>query len=144
METKLAVSKGELFARKWGFPNCDGMDCKGLSGGLLVMWDNNVKVKIVIKTKNQFWISCVYSHSVHAKKYKVWRDIFTFAKSIKEKEECISIGDFNQILLSEDKLSFNSNTIKRAKLLLDCINQCKLSEIPRKGQYMTWTNNREG
>ena len=70
METKIKVDKGKLLARKWGFSNCEGIDCKGLSGGLLIMWENYIKVNVslmkknlicayIINHENQFWISCV-------------------------------------------------------------------------------------
>ena len=55
----------------------------------------------------------------------------------------LQIGDFNQVLFTKDKLPFNDSQLKGAQQLRDCLDKC-LSEIPSKGQYFTWTNNRKG
>ena len=70
METK---TKGRDLAKKWGFSNCKGVDSIGLSGGLLIIWDNNINVQMSLMKKNiicaylsdcenNFWISCIYDH----------------------------------------------------------------------------------
>ena len=41
-------------------------------------------------------------------------------------------------------MSFNNTNLKGAQALIECPDQCNLSEIPPKGQYLTWTNNRQG
>ena len=34
--------------------------------------------------------------------------------------------------------------VRGAEGLINCLNSCKLSEIPSKSQFLTWTNNRTG
>ena len=66
------------------------------------------------------------------------------AQSLINKDEWIVMGDFNQTLFKKDKLSFNNSKLREADALLKCLDQCALSEIPPKGKYLTWTNNRQG
>ena len=54
------------------------------------------------------------------------------------------IGNFNQPFLKKDKLSFTNTALRGAQALKDCIDIYQLSEIPHKGQYLTWINNRKG
>ena len=93
---------------------------------------------------NHFWLSCVYGHHNLQKWHKVWFDFIQFASTIGEHDEWLTIGDFNQILFAKDKVSFKNSLVRGAEGLIDCLNSCKLSEIPPKGQFLTWTNNRVG
>ena len=106
------------------------------------MWENNVKVKINIMKKNlicihlsdllNFWLSCVYGHLVLHKQIKVEKDIIHFASSVDENEEWLTIGDFNQVISVNDKISFKNRTLQGAELI-ECLNIYKLSELPPKG-----------
>ena len=68
----------------------------------------------------------------------------TFLQSITQNNEWLVVGDFNQVLSVNDKLSSKKMYTKGTDLFMDCLNQCSLSEIPSQGQFMTWTNNRDG
>ena len=108
------------------------------------MWKNNVKVNILVMKKNiicvylsdhenNFWMSCVYGHPELHKRYRVWNDIVNFAFSINNNDEWITIGDFNQVISYDDKISFRNNDIRGVDQLKDCLNFYKLSELPHKG-----------
>ena len=73
MDTKVNIEKWKQKARNWGFQYCEGTTCMGLSGGLMILWDESVKVSIKFMNKNiinayisdhhnNFWISCLYGH----------------------------------------------------------------------------------
>lgn len=53
------------------------------------------------------------------------------------------VGDFNQILDTQDKLSSCSNH-KGVESSRDTINQCGLIDIIPTGAWYTWSNNRKG
>ena len=74
---------------------------------------------------------------------KVWNNIKHFATTIGNNEEWLTIGDFNQVIATNEKISLKNTTIQGEEQLIECLNTCKLCEIPPKGQFMTWTNNRE-
>ena len=74
METKIDIEYGKKLARKWGFNYYERISYLGLSGGLLVFWDESLNVMIKSINKNivnayitdhhfnSFWISCLYGH----------------------------------------------------------------------------------
>ncbi|XP_061368478.1 uncharacterized protein LOC133311438 [Gastrolobium bilobum] len=53
MEVKIGGSRGEEIARKLGFSNFFRQDPVGFSGGIWVLWDNNVVEVEVLKTHHQ-------------------------------------------------------------------------------------------
>ena len=74
----------------------------------------------------------------------MWSDITQFASTVGDHDEWLTIRYFNQILSIKDKLSYKNSSIRGAEQFINCLNTCKLSELPTKGQFLTWTNNREG
>ena len=52
METKIDVEHGKKNAKKWGDNICEGIPSLGLSGGLLLLWDETVDVRIITINKN--------------------------------------------------------------------------------------------
>ncbi|XVF46863.1 hypothetical protein PTKIN_Ptkin03bG0062400 [Pterospermum kingtungense] len=154
METRYDYKKGEILARNWGYSNSTGMSSRGFSGGLLLIWDDNVSMNIssmnenlifayVKDFKNAFWLTCIYGNPKTHKRHLVWHQLKTFSNSLKEQDEWIVMGDFNQVLEDKDKLSFKNTTLRGADLLRNCIDHCQLSEIPPLGQYYTWSNKKE-
>ncbi|XP_010665656.1 uncharacterized protein LOC104882931 [Beta vulgaris subsp. vulgaris] len=53
------------------------------------------------------------------------------------------LGDFNAISLSDDRIG---GIVRRSELtpMLDCMNECQLSDIKATGRYYTWSNKQEG
>ena len=72
-----------------------------------------------------------------------FKNLNSFGYSINPNDEWVTLGDFNQVLNINDKLSFKKCTLKSSNNFNECLNECNFSEIPPKGQFMTWTNNKE-
>ena len=126
METKIDVEHGKELARKWGFKFCEGVSSVGSSGGLLILWDENVNVVINSMNKNlinayisnqynSFCISCLYGYLELNQRQIVWDQLTNNALSLNDDVEWIVIGDFNQPLVSKDKLSYNNTTLRGAQ-----------------------------
>ncbi|OMO90423.1 Endonuclease/exonuclease/phosphatase [Corchorus olitorius] len=126
----------------------------GKSGGLLVLGDDSVSIKIYQMNKNlvcayieynkeKFWLSCLYGHPETQHRCEIRQQLKEFGRIIPEDEGWVVLGDFNQILNTNEKLSFTRNLTRGARELKECLDVCYLSEIPAKGQFFTWTNNRE-
>ena len=124
----------------------------GCSEGLLIFQESSVKIDIYLLNKNlicayprdqqnHFWISCVYGHHEIQHRKHVWDKLIKFSDSISNDDEGVTIGDFNQVLNSIDKLSFKATPLKGASLFRNCLNHYRLCEIPHSSQFMTWTNN---
>ena len=112
----------------------------------MVMLDDNMNVNIkamnnnLITTyisdfHNSFWITYMYGHpQLHLR--HVWGQLTMVAQSLHNDDKWIVLGDFNQVLLKKDKLSFSNNQLRGAYQLKESLNQCIRSEIPPKGQYL--------
>ena len=59
--------------------------------------------------QNKFWMTCIYGNPKLQHRHQVWDQLSIVAKSLNEEDEWITIGDFNQVLLTKDKVSFRDN-----------------------------------
>ena len=52
-------------------------------------------------------------------------------------------GDFNELLLSEDKFGGRAVNVNRSLLFKDSLDKCNMLDIGFAGPRFTWTNRRE-
>ena len=83
----------------------------------------------------------MYGHPDLAKRDLVWQQLKTLKGWSHPNWLCI--GDFNQVLNSQEKLSFNQGNIVGANLLQQIIDDLHLCDLTTTGQGYTWINNRE-
>ena len=88
------------------------------------------------ENKNKFWITCIYGKPQLHLRYEVWNKLKEFAAWVKD-EKWIVRGDFNQILGPNDKYAIKYQNYLGVDQFRDCINSCKLLELPNKGQHYT-------
>ena len=80
------------------------------------MWDDSINVHITSMNNNMIcahlsdldnnlWISYIYSHPQPQHRQKIWDELVMFAQSISPNDEWITVGNFNQVISSNDKLS---------------------------------------
>ncbi|OMO89387.1 Endonuclease/exonuclease/phosphatase [Corchorus olitorius] len=154
METKTSVERAFNSVRNWGLDNFVGVPSLGLSGGLLLLWNNDVHIDVKLSNKNLVhmynvwknhgsWITCVYGNPALQHRQQVWDDISLLAHEIPPREPWLLWEDFNQVLKSSDKLSRTNNSIQGAHSLWDCLNQCGLLEIKSQGLHYAWPNRRD-
>ncbi|XVF53882.1 hypothetical protein PTKIN_Ptkin05aG0135400 [Pterospermum kingtungense] len=140
MKTKIGVSDGKNLARKWGFSGCIGVDCEGLNGGLLLMWDQSIMIEARILNKNlicayveekshKFLFTTIYGHPILKHRQEVWNQLIAFSQTISPNEEWVVLGDFNQVSSTEDKKSFKSLNLRGADSLKECLDNCGLDPI---------------
>lgn len=138
METKLVQNKGREILEKCGFLNGWEFLREGLSGGLLLGWQQNVNLSIQYGSKHLIHanlldhkgtplsVTFIYGQLDHTKREAFWLELKPIAKPI-----WLCIRDFNQVLCHEDKFSCNT------------LNDLELCELEAKGQRFTWINRRE-
>ena len=153
METRLTKGKGKQVWDKCGF--FDGWEVPkvGFGRGLILAWmprqslvlvfasEHLIHISLLDNKQNPLSITFVYGHPNHAKRDLVWQQL----KSLKDLSHpnWLSIGDFNQVLNSQDKMSFNQGNIVGANLLQQVIDDLHLCDLMATGQRYTWINNRE-
>lgn len=118
-------------------------------------WDVSVLVKVLFINENlvhmyiecvneSFFMTCVYGKQKVPLQDQVWKQITSIYDDLNQDAKWVLLGDFNQVLYGDDKLSFKSSELYGAEALKDCLDYCSLLEMPPNGQFMTWTNNRKG
>ena len=125
----------------------------GFSGGLILAWlprqslwviydsKNLIHIDLLDNKGNPLLITFVYEHPDYAKRGEVWQQL----KSLKglAHSNWLCIGDFNQILSKEDKLSFKQGSIIGAVFFQQVLMELQLCELAASAQRFTWMNNRE-
>ena len=125
----------------------------GLGGGLIFAWMQRSFFRIVYEsphfihidvTDNKgkpLSITFVYGHLELAKRNEVWQQLKTLKDITQPSWLCI--GDFNQVLLREEKFSFNQNPIAAAELFQQVLSDLQLCDLMASRQQFTWMNRRE-
>lgn len=88
--------------------------------------------------------TCLYGNPELHLRDEVWHQLRGIHDQMGPNGKWVVFGDFNQIISSNDKVSFRNMEVRGAQQLIDCINYCESIEMPPKGQYLTLTNNRIG
>ena len=86
-------------------------------------------------------ITFVYGHPEHAKRGEVWQQLGQLKQHAYPSWHCI--GDFNQILSKDEKLSFKSGNIVGADEFQQVLMDLQLCDLSVSGQRFTWMNKRE-
>ena len=86
-------------------------------------------------------ITFVYGHPILAKREEVWWKLKELKLLCHPNWLCI--GDFNQVLNTEDKFSFTQRSILGAESSQNLISDLSLCDLATSGQRFTWMNRRE-
>ena len=154
METRLVSGKGSEVWQKCGFSEGWEVLRVGLSGGLILAWLPRQGLQIVYDSPNLIHINVlddrgyplsitfVYGHPDHAKRGEVWQQLRAFKQHSHPSWLCI--GDFNQVLSKEDKVSFRIGNIIGAEVFQQVLGDLQLCDLIASGQRFTWKNKRGG
>lgn len=71
------------------------------------------------KERTALWASLQATHRLHRKRY-------------------LSIGDFNSILQTEDRIGGNPVSLAEVVDFAKCVEECGLIELPHQGSQYTW------
>lgn len=149
-ETKCSTSKVCTLCSSFMFRNFFVVDPLDLKGGLLLCWDDSVKVFVISSSHNwifckvvmmngfSFYLSCVYGPPKVHERNILWDHLYSIDE---DNQPWLLLGDFNQILQDKDKLSKTSSS-KGTQAFNDILLDRGLFELNTLGGWYTWTNNR--
>jgi hypothetical protein len=161
METKLQKSDYSNKCRNIGefYPNSCIVDCtitnSNRSGGLAMMWSNNVTLDII--SYNERYIDCYINVSTSETGWRA-SGLYGFSSILQKPQTCdlinnlyqnnlsdnwLLFGDFNMILNHAEKQGGRDINIAHANLFYDTLNNCNLQDLGYHGEMYTWTNNQE-
>ncbi|KAH7837746.1 hypothetical protein Vadar_017480 [Vaccinium darrowii] len=145
----------ETIRRNLGFNSSSYVDPEGLSGGLALWWNKDVKIEVELISKN--FMHVIVTDSLNQKMWavtfvcgcpskvgreKIWdaiRDIARF-----EVLPWVCMGDFNQVLSVGDKLGGHIPSQRLISAFHDLISDCGLVDLEFKGPRFTWRNSCSG
>lgn len=124
------------------------MGAIGFAGGIWLGWKSSIHVK-VIRNHAQFILTRVWSTSISVpimiafvygspnrkKRQDLWRSLR--ASTLVGQTSWVSIGDFNAILASNEKLG-GSSPSKRFSHFGDFVESSDLHDLGFTGSYFTW------
>lgn len=85
-------------------------------------------------------LSAVYGSPRFAKRCLIWENLNSIADS--HSMPWVIAGDFNEVLMGDDKFGGRSVNLSRALRFQDCLNHCRMIDIGFLGPHYTWSNRR--
>lgn len=164
METKLKVSDPKVSSKlclghlqNHFIINCNS-EGGGRSGGLALIWHNDVKLNITDHNKmlidfyvldvlnNEKWCGTgLYGYPYQSKKHLTCEAITNLYNS-KYNVKWLVFGDFNLYINSSEKLggkNVNYNLCNLCNLFQNTLQNCNLFDLGYHGNKYTWANNQE-
>lgn len=113
-ETRITKDRANTVIPTFGFKNNIFSAVEGQSGGILVLWNDDIDIELVGKTRQElhlrvkvstsilFYLSAIYCLNSIKAKTILWDNLFTVSKLIAS--PWLVSGDFNQIAEASEKL----------------------------------------
>jgi hypothetical protein len=154
METKLHNKKMARIKQKMGFNNMLTVDCVGRSGGLALLWKDEMGIEIINYSRrhihakvNQanlvpWFFTGFYGHPEAQKRCEAW-DLLRFLKT-KVDGPWLCAGDFNEILVASEKVGGRQRPSYLMENFRSTLEFCGLHELQCNGPVFTWDNGQVG
>jgi hypothetical protein len=155
METKLRKEKMERIHYKLGFQILFVVDSVGKSGGLALLWGEDVVVDIqnyshqhingIMKMPNTSlcWkFTGFYGNLDATKRYEAWELLRHLASLSPDPWLCL--GDFNEVVAMSEKWGGGAKSNSQISNFQLALEDYELSDLGFNGPKSMWTNCREG
>ncbi|XP_071721888.1 uncharacterized protein [Rutidosis leptorrhynchoides] len=132
---------------KLDFLNCVGVDCEGRSGGLALLWNEDVvPVRVLSLSKRHIdaviddkWrCTGFYGHPITARHFESWNML----RRLKSESSLPWIvgGDFNELLQLDEKEGESLRSSRQIEDFRDAAEYCELRDLGFYGPRFTWCN----
>lgn len=151
LETKCTASARNINKIKLSlnYSGCFSVDCIGRSGGLCLLWKEEVDVTIrsfssshidaSVKWESLMWrFSGVYGHPNASQRFQTWELLRRLHNG--DDSAWIIGGDFNATLLYEEKVGGAPTQDTQIDLFRSALDDCVLQDLDYLGDIFTWTN----
>jgi hypothetical protein len=155
METKVTSKKVCFLPMKLGMENKFVVDCRGKSGGLILLWKSSALVEIqnfscghinaVVKVSKcgiPWELSCFYGHPEVQLRPQSWSLLRHLASLAPNPWLCL--GNFNEIVSSTEKSSHTVRPQGQMAAFQKVLDDCRLLDLGFTGPKYTWCNGRLG
>ena len=126
----------------------------GLTRGLWFLWDfaqvdiaelssteQEIHVVVTPSYSNNPWLlSAIYASPRYVERHLLWENLE--AISGLHSLSWVIVGDFNEVLMGEDKFEGRPVNINKALRFQECLDACRMIDIGYSGPRYTWSNNK--
>ena len=153
-ETKMRSQRADELRWRLGFQNAFGVSSVGLSGGLVLLWKNNVTVDlksyskfhidvwVTMENGRQWRFTGFYGEPVRARRKESWR-LLRFLRNQTDLP-WLCVGDFNEVLHEDEQMGGNDREEWCMEGFREAVDYCSFSDLGFRGLPYTWDNRREG
>ena len=108
---------------------------------LLTATEQEIHATVKVCHSNLNWfISAIYVSSHLVKRRLVWSNLSEIAKH--HNLPWLMLGDFNEVLSSEEKFGGNQINLNKALEFKECLENCNFLDLGFAGPKFTWINKR--
>ena len=154
-ETRLGGPRASEFAKSLPFHGFLCSTTIGFAGGIWVLWktdamdlehlcstEQEIHVSVKVRDSNSTWLlSAIYASPRRSERRVLWNNLSVIAAL--HSLPWVMVGDFNDILSSEEKWGGNRPSASRMAEFHACINSCSLIDLGFSGPQYTWTNSQD-
>ena len=153
VETKVSGERARRISKNLNLDGAIFSNSIGLTGGLWVLWnfaqvkiselastEEEVHVVVTSTAKPPWLLSTIYASPQFAERHLFWENL-EYVASLHSVSWVIA-GDFNEVLMGDDKFGGSSINIDRALRFQECMDICRMINIGFSGPRFTWSNRR--
>ncbi|CAM8939724.1 unnamed protein product [Rhodiola kirilowii] len=152
LETKRREVDRDWIQWKLGFCNCLMVGCRGLSGGLAMLWEDDLDVSllsysknhidVVVRSQKEFRLTLFYGEPAVSNRVNGW----ALLRRLNEVRGLpwVVIGDFNEILCSSEVQGGRGRQNWQMENFRSVLNDCNLNDLGFSGYPFTFSNRRSG
>ena len=153
-ETRLSGARANKIIETLPFDGAVVTDTIGFAGGIWLLWRSNlVQVEALATTEQEVhaivrvriqsfnWlISAIYASPRFEERCILWDNL----KMLADMHDLpwALMGDFNEVLIDEEKSGGNHISQRRVRAIQDCMDTCHMLDLGFSGPKFTWTNKR--
>ncbi|KAM1107410.1 hypothetical protein EV1_004132 [Malus domestica] len=154
-DTRSNVAQIEKLRKKLNFDRSFTMASRGRSGGLCVLWKDDIDLNLQSYSQNHidldvggigdvdYWrITCFFGFPVVRDRYKS-RQLLDALRENGDKP-WLCLGNFNEILQASEQEWGNPRRTSQTKSFQDSVLRCNLNDLGFVGNKFTWFTTREG
>ncbi|KAG7543468.1 Reverse transcriptase domain [Arabidopsis thaliana x Arabidopsis arenosa] len=152
VETKQRDDRIRDLGVSLGFNEMCLVSPRGLSGGLAVLWQKHLSVKVIshdvrlvdlyVEYKSfNFYLSCVYGNPIPSERQHLWEKLQRL--SVNRTGPWMMCGDFNEILQSHEKKGGRTRSSGSLRNFQTMINCCNMKDLKYKGNPFSWVGKRQ-
>jgi hypothetical protein len=144
-ETHLDKARAENLMRKLGYDSLSVHESDGQSGGLLMLWGTETKIKVQSVTKNfidviiedeiDWRFTGIYGEPSWNQKHITWDALRDLHGQLQL--PWLALGDFNEILFNYEKEGGRPRTQQAMQLFHDALRDCDLDDMGYVGHLFT-------